>query len=52
MKGVFAWTDPQLIFLFKLLQAHCTYLKEKARTLATVSVKKKHKNKALMLMCC
>lgn len=28
MKGVFAWTNPQLIFLFELLQAHCTNLKE------------------------
>lgn len=28
MKGMFAWTNPQLIFLFELLQAHCTNLKE------------------------
>lgn len=27
MKGMFARTNPQLVFLFELLQAHCTYLK-------------------------
>lgn len=28
MKGMFAWTNPQLVFLFELLEAHCTYLTE------------------------
>lgn len=27
MKGVFAWTNPQFVLLFELLQAHCTDLK-------------------------
>lgn len=27
MKGVFAWTNPQLVLLFELLQTHRTDLK-------------------------
>lgn len=31
MEGMFARANPQLVFLFELLQAHCTYLEEKGR---------------------
>lgn len=37
MKGMFAWTNPQLVFLFELLQAHRTYLKCRGGELQTFS---------------
>lgn len=39
MKGMFAWTNPQLVFLFELFQAHCTYLKGSEGVRGTLSVK-------------
>lgn len=40
MKGMFTRTNPQLVFLFKLLQAHCTYLKREREKRQTMSLKR------------